>query len=326
MKHAHLAALSLLLFSAGCSKADTKATSPEMRNVRVSFSPLLSWGPLMIAKDEGFFRDEGINLEFVGTLSSQEELVALITGDIDVMPGPLHAGVLSAIAQGAKIKIVAGQGALEKDGCTYFGVVRRKNVDAAGIKRVRASQDGVSRFIASRMLDREGVDLRHLDILKLPDAVLASSLQSRSVDAVAASEPTLTRLARETPIWLSAEKVLPDYQWGIIAFGERLLSRERDTGARFLRAYARGVAEYHKGKIDRNVEIISRETGETPALIRDACWLPFREDLRVNWKSIEEFQAWANEEGIMEHTLSLAQTMDTTFLSEYIPASPAHAR
>jgi NitT/TauT family transport system substrate-binding protein len=280
----------------------------------------------MIAKEEGFFRDEGIDIEFVSTLSSQEELVALVTGDIDVMPGPLHAGVLSAIAQGAKIRLVAGQGALEKDGCTYFGVVRRKNVDPAGIRRVRASQDGVSRFIASRMLDREGIDIRHLDILKLPDAVLARSLQSGSVDAVAASEPTLTRLVRQTPLWIAAEKVLPDYQWGIVAFGERLLYRERDTGARFLRAYARGVTEYRKGKIDRNVEIISRETGETPGLIRDACWLPFREDLRINWKSIDKFQTWANEQGIMEHTLSSSQTMDTTFLSEYIPASTVSAR
>jgi NitT/TauT family transport system substrate-binding protein len=323
MKKIYLAAL-LLLFSSACSTSDTRPASAPLRKVRVSMSPLLSWGPLMIARQEGFFRDEGLDVEFVSTLSSQEELVALVTGDIDVQPGPLHAGFLSAIAQGAKIRIVAGQGALDKNGCTYFGIVRRGNIDPSQIKRVRASHDGVSRFIASQMLKHEGIDIEHLEVVKLPDAVLARTLEAGSVDAVAASEPTLTRLVKETPLWLSAEKVLPDYQWGILAFGERLLYRDRDTGARFLRAYSRGVAQYRKGKTDRNVGIIAGETGEDAALIRDACWLPFREDLRVNWKSIDEFQTWANAQGIMEHTVTFSQAMDTTFLHEIISDSNAH--
>ena len=313
-----------MLFVSACSSPEQKMPAKPLAKVRVSFSPLLSWGPLMIAKQEGYFRDEGLDVEFVSTLSSHEELVALVTGDIDVQPGPLHAGFLSAIAQGAKIRIVAGQGYLDRNGCTYFGVVRRKSITPSAMKRVRASSDGVSRFIAASMLEHEGVDMKHLEVLKLPDAVLARSIQSGSVDAVAASEPTLTRLTRETPLWLSAEKVLPDYQWGIIAFGERLLSRDRDTGARFLRAYAKGVQQYATGKTDRNVGIIAHETGEDSTLIREACWLPFRADLRARWNSIDQFQKWALEQGIMERTVTFVQAMDTTFLSQNIPASPAH--
>jgi NitT/TauT family transport system substrate-binding protein len=288
-----------------------------MRKVRISFSPLLSWGPIMIANAEGFFRDEGIEIEYVTTLSSQEELVALVTGDIDVMPGPMHASFLSAIAQGAKIKIVAGQGDLAKDGCTYFGIVRkRSSAPPSKMRRVRASNDGLTRFITARMLQSAGVDIKHLEVMKLPDAVLARSLESGSIDAAAASEPSLTRLKSAGTMWLAAEKVLPDFQWGTIAFGERLLSGDRDTGARFLRAYRRGVLQYQQGKTARNVAIISKETGEAPRIIRDACWLPFRSDLRVRWESVDEFQAWASKEGIMERTLSRGQTMDSGFLTQ----------
>ena len=275
----------------------------------------------MIAKSEGFFRDENIDVEYVPSLSSQEELVALVTGDIDVEPGPIHAGFLSAIAQGAKVKIVAGQGDLARDGCTYYGIVRRKDLGPRSIiKRARASQDGLSRYVTARMLEHEGIDIKHLDVMKLPDAVLSRSLESGSIDAVAASEPALTRLKRVAPLWLSAQKTLPDFQWGTIAFGERLLYRDRDTGARFLRAYARGVAQYQQGKTERNVAIISEATGETPELIREACWLPFRTDLRVRWKSIDEFQAWANKEGMMESTLTQDQALDSAFLHDNIPS------
>jgi NitT/TauT family transport system substrate-binding protein len=327
MRRTLVFAPSILIALLACTRPDAQPAKHEMRKVRVSFSPLLSWGPLMIANAEGFFRDEGLEVEFVSTLSSQEELVALVTGDIDVQPGPTHAGFLSAIAQGAKIKIVAGQGYLARDGCTYYGIVRRRNSGpASSIRRVRASQDGLTGFVTSRMLEREGIEMKHLDVMRLPDPVLSQSLASGSIDAVAASEPSLTRLKSVGSLWLSAEMVLPDFQWGTIAFGERLLYRDRETGARFLRAYRRGVVQYQQGKTDRNVAIISKETGETPELIRAACWLPFRADLRVNWESIRQFQAWANKEGIMEHTLSLGQAMDSTFLSENIPASTTAAR
>lgn len=297
-----------------CAKPDTKA-GPELRKVRVSFSPLLSWGPIMIAKAEGFFRDEGIEVEYVPSLSSEDELVALVTGDIDVDPGPLHAGFLSAMAQGAKVRIVAGHGYLAKDACTYYGIVRRAGVEPASVKRVRTSQDGVTRFASLRMLSANGFDVKRLEMVKLPEPVLAMSLESGAIDAASTSEPSLTRLQKLGPLWLSAQKALPDLQWGVVAFNERLLYRDRDTGARFLRAFKRGVAQYQQGKTDRNVAIISEATGDTPEIIRRACWIPFREDLSVDWKSVTEFQAWANEAGLMEHTLTLGQAMDTTFIT-----------
>ena len=320
MKRGFLFVIAALII-VGCTRPDAKSAG-GMRRVRVAFSPLLSWGPIMIANSEGFFREEGIEVEYVPSLSSQEELVALVTGDIDVEPGPIHAGFLSAIAQGAKVKIVAGQGDLAGAACTYYGIVRRKELHTpSSVKRARASQDGMTRYMTSRMLGQEGIDIRNLEVMRLPDAVLARSLQSGSIDAVAASEPALTRLKRIAPLWLSAQKTLPGFQWGTIAFGERLLHRDRDTGARFIRAYARGVEQYQRGKTDRNVGIISMATGETPELIREACWLSFRTDLRVNWDSIEEFQAWANKKGMMEKTVTADQAMDSAFLHENVPAA-----
>jgi len=327
MRPALLFALTALLASLACARPDATPAKRELRKVRVSFSPLLSWGPIMIAQSEGFFLDEGIEIEYVPALSSEEELVGLVTGDIDVDPGPFHAGFFSAIAQGAKVKIVAGQGYLARDGCTYYGIVRRPGFDSSSLtRRVRASEDGVTRFATLRMLSRQGVDIRNLEMMRLPGAVLARGLVSGAIDAVATSEPALTRLKRVAPLWVSAQEVLPDLQWGLIAFNERLLYRERETGTRFLRAYARGIVQYQQGKTDRNVDIISRETGETPELIREACWLPFRSDLHINWTSITDFQAWANKEGMMEHTVTLDQAWDSTFLKEALHASTTGAQ
>jgi len=318
MRNAAFCLLSALFACLACAGADRQQAEGTMPKVRVAFNPHLSWGPLMIAQAEGFFRDEGIDVEFVSALRPEESLVALVTGDIDVRPGPLHAGFLSAIAQGAKIRITAGQGHLTRNGCTYYGIVLRPGLDssqASTIARMRTSQDGATRYVTSRMLSPHNVNLNAIETVRLPEAVMAMSLEQGSLDAVAVSEPALTRIARIGTLWLHGQMALPDFQWGVLAYGERLLFREQDTGVRFLRGYNRGVAQYREGKTARNVAIIAEATGESEEITREACWPGFSVDSDINWESIAEFQVWANAEGLMEHSLSRDQAFDSTFVS-----------
>jgi len=315
--------LSLAIASIACGRREPDAKR-ELPKVRLSVSHLLNWAPIMIAKDEGFFHDEGVDVEFVNQLTSQEDLVALLSGDLDVLSGPTRGSFFSAISQGAKIKIVAGAGFLARDGCTFYGIVRRP--DRPTVKRLRASREGLSRFITSRMLERVGIDINTLNVMRVPDPVAVRSLEKGSIDAIAAAEPLLTRMKSIGPVWLAAEKIVPDFQFSTITFGERLLYKDRETGARFLRAYNRGVAQYLEGKTERNVAIIAKATGEAPDLIRRACWLPMRSDLSVNWQSLEEFQTWAKKEGLIQHILTRDQVIDSTFVSELANHSTAKAQ
>jgi ABC-type nitrate/sulfonate/bicarbonate transport system substrate-binding protein len=317
MRRELLLGLSLAIASAACAREDKASNQRELPKVRISAGRLMHWAPVMIARAEGFFRDEGIDVEFVPIPSAQENVVALVSGSLDILSGPTHATLFSAIQQGAKIRIVAGQGFLARNGCTYYGIVKRRDLGPdSNIRRLRASRDGLTRFVTERMLEHAGVDINKLDVNRLSDAVAISSFLSGSVDAVATGEPTLTRLKSTGSLWLTAEKVVPDFQWGTIVFGERLLYKDRDTGARFLRAVDRGVAQYMQGKTERNVAIIAKETGESPDLIRSACWISYQPDLRVNWQSLEEFQTWAKKQGLIKNILSRDQAMETTFHSK----------
>lgn len=315
MRRAALACLATLALACGGTPDESAV---PLRKVRVSFTQHLSWGPLMIADAEGFFADEGLDIEFVPLLRPEESLVALTTGDIDVRPGPLNAGFLSAIARGAPIRIVAGMGNLNAGSCTYYGIVLRPGLDTAGtprIRRMRASQDGASRFVAERMLARRNMTFDGIETVRVPDAVLARSLASGSLDAVAWSEPALTKLRKVGTLWLSGQDAVPGFQWAVVAFGERLLQRERDTGARFIRAYQRGVSQYRQGKTDRNVAIIAEATSETIEHTREECWPDFAPDSRVNWESIAAFQAWAMGEGFMLRPVSRQQAYDSLFVT-----------
>ncbi|HEX7977694.1 MAG TPA: ABC transporter substrate-binding protein, partial [Gemmatimonadaceae bacterium] len=257
-------------------------------------------------------------VEPVTGLRAEEGVAALVTDDIDVMPGPIRAGFLSAVAQGAKPRIVAGQGELAPDGCTYFGIVVRNGLtpsSATPIRKMRASTDGVTRFIVSRMLEPHHIPISSIETVRLPEAVLASSIERGAIDAVAVSEPGLTRSAKVGNLWIRAQDVVPGFQWGVIAFSERLLTKDRETGIRFMRAYERGVEQYRQGKTPRNVAIIAAATGDTEELTREACWPTFRLGSGIDWESIAQFQRWANAEGLMERTLTRDQVWDSSFVS-----------
>lgn len=317
-----------LLGLAACALGCDAPTDGDvaLRRVRVSFERHLGWSPLMVARAEGYFRDEGLDVELVPAMNSEETLVALVTGDIDVRPGPIHAAFLSAVARGAPVKIAAGSGVLDPNGCTYFGIVLRPGLDASGtpdIRRLRTSLDGSTRFIVERMLARRGMSLDRVETIRVEDVVLAMSLVNGSLDAAAITEPALTRVAKTGTLWLSGQDAAPWYQWSVLAMGERFLVRDRDTGLRFMRAWHRAVAQLGEGKTDRNVGILAEGSGETTDHIRETCWPTFMPDSRVNWGSIDEFQHWARARGFMEQTVTMAQALDTTLVAETAPPAAA---
>ena len=77
-------ACAVLASAVACSRADAPAAAAAttLRKVRVGFLPHMSWGPLMIAQSEGFFRAEGLDVEFVSALKSEESLAALESADV----------------------------------------------------------------------------------------------------------------------------------------------------------------------------------------------------------------------------------------------------
>jgi NitT/TauT family transport system substrate-binding protein len=311
-----------VLVAFGCGNAPDLESPDALRKVRVSFERHLIWAPLMIASAEGYFREEGLDVELVHAMQPEETLVALVTGNIDVRPGPLHAAFFSAVAQGAPVRIAAGMGVLMPGSCTYFGIVLRPGLDTAGtpeIRSIRTSLDGSTRYVVSRMLARRGMTLDRTETVRVQDGALPMLLQNGSLDAAAVTEPGLMRAARVGTLWLSGQDALPGYQWSVLAFNDRLLTRERDTGLRFLRAYHRAIQQFRQGKTDRNVAILAEGTGETSEHIREACWPTFSADSRVNWSSIDDFQQWAIAQGFMKRPVSLDQALDSTLVAAIEP-------
>ena len=99
--------------------------------------PIISFGPIYIAKEEGYFEQQGINLVLEKFPSTSTALPLLITGDIAVSGGQLSPGMVNAIAKGAHIRLVADKGTIFKGSCNSSAfLVRRELVESGTIKTV----------------------------------------------------------------------------------------------------------------------------------------------------------------------------------------------
>src|SRR4051794_4857053 len=79
-------------------------------NVRVGAYASISDAGLYIAKDKGYFAEQGISAEIVQVNTGSEMTSQLANGDLDASGGSPGAGLYNAVRQGIDLKIVADKG------------------------------------------------------------------------------------------------------------------------------------------------------------------------------------------------------------------------
>jgi NitT/TauT family transport system substrate-binding protein len=88
----HIAlALAAVMVVTGCgalgmdnSKASSSGSGLEKPTLKVSILPTTDLGPFWLAQDEGYFKDEGLNVESVIASSGQASLAKSISGEADI--------------------------------------------------------------------------------------------------------------------------------------------------------------------------------------------------------------------------------------------------
>ena len=124
--------LSIVAF-AGCSQGSPGSSATGGADpIRVVVHPFLSYAPLMVAREEGFFEDEGLDVEFIEMTSTVNLVPMLIQGDIDVLPEPISPGILNAIIRGARIRMVSGKGVWDPEACSFTMILAHRQLFEGG--------------------------------------------------------------------------------------------------------------------------------------------------------------------------------------------------
>jgi NitT/TauT family transport system substrate-binding protein len=319
-----LGVLIALLISA-CG-GGTPGESTEMDHIAMRAETNTTYGPVYIAAAEGFFEEQGIEVEFV-SFNRDEGLPLIVTGDLDVYPSAMSSGLLNVLSQEDHVKVVADRGHIAPGECTYYGILLRKELYESGEvsspadltgRAVGSSPAGLSGFVFSTFLAQGGLTLEDLDLVDIPSVGMFDAFANGTLDADVTSEPRLSQLLEDgnVVLWGDAADVVGYLQLSVMTFGKRLLVDEPELGVRFMTAYLKGIQQYNEGKTERNLEIMAEATGESIEILERACWLPIASDGSVEFSGIDAFQNWSISQGHLDQAITEEQFWDPSVTSQ----------
>src|ERR1700733_365338 len=189
------AVLSVMLLAGNGSesKADSQAAAGNLTKIRVGYIGITCEAPIFSAVENGFFKDEGLDVELVKCdWSKYKDVLAL--GGFDITHH-LIMYLLKPIEQGLDVKFTAGvhTGCLRVQTATDSKI---KTVQDLRGKRIGVPGMGTPPFIfANRVLSASGIDgSRDVTWTVYPSGELGLALEKGQIDAVADSEPIGTLL------------------------------------------------------------------------------------------------------------------------------------
>ena len=188
-------ALSAVLLTVGCNKTETISPAQEgsRMKIRVGYIGITCEAPIFCAVENGFFKEEGLDVELVKCeWSKYKDILAL--GGFDITHH-LIMYLLKPIEQGLDVKFTAGI----HRGCLRIQSAINGNIKTAQDlrgKRIGVPGMGTPPFIfANRVLTANGMDAsRDVTWSVFPAGELGLALDKGEVDAVADSEPIGTLL------------------------------------------------------------------------------------------------------------------------------------
>lgn len=294
--------------------------APAMKTVRVAYLPTSDYAPLHIASEEGFFAEQGINVEFVKVQSSSAALPLVLNGDVAVYAGPIKIGLVNAIAKGEHVRIVADKGRVARGSCTAYALMVRKDLFDKGI--VKNVSDLRGRKIAERDSDYDlyhalavgNLSTNDVDTIDMAFPMVIPAFTNGAIDAGLVTEPYLTQAINNgsAVILVPAEDVIPEYPFPLY-YGPAILDKDPELGRKFMIAYLKGVKQYNEGKTERNLEIIGNYTHLDRDLLNQTCWFPIAGDGYLPRQPVREYMDWMYANKKIIQNLSDDQLFDMSY-------------
>jgi NitT/TauT family transport system substrate-binding protein len=292
--------------------------------LKVVALPYISFGTLYIPQEEGYYAEQGLEVEFVKFTSVAQAMPLLAQGELDVAVGPMSASLVNAIVQNINLRIVAGKEYIVAR--VSVPLMVRKDLYDSGqvdtIAEVKGRKVAIPalgtlhHFYLGKILESGGLTLADVEIAKLSPQECITAFANHAIDAAMLGD-TYDDQAKSlgyAVVLKSIDELLPGFQQGFVIFGPNLLERNPEVGKKFVIAYLKGARQWAQGKTERNLEIIQKYLGLDEEALAQAEWPQVYLDGRIRVEDILTFQDWLYDNKLVDQKLTIDQLVDTRFI------------
>jgi len=304
--------------------------------VRVGTTNSSSDAPLFIAAAKGYFKAEGIDVEFTSFDSAAKMIAPLGTGQLEVGAGSPAAGFYNAVARGLDVRMVADKGSMPP-GYGYLPLLVRKDLvdsgkvksiaDLKGMKFALPAQGTTTDSTLNEALKKGGLKWTDAEVVYMgfPQHVVA--FQNKAIDASVTTEPSATRSEQlgVAVRYMPGDVVYPNQQVAVILYGGKFIKEQPEIGRKFMKAYIRAVRDYNdalsNGKLAgaNAAEIIKILTESTnikdPKVYASITPNGCNPDGKVNEESLRKDMQFFKDRNLIEGNVTVDQVIDHSFVA-----------
>jgi NitT/TauT family transport system substrate-binding protein len=226
---------------------------------------------LYVADKRGYFKQEGIDVQFVTFDSAARMVTSLAGGELQVVAGAANAALYNAVARGVDIRIVSDKVSTPPGRTSQTLLIRKDHIesgrfktlaDLKGMKVANSAPGTAASVTLYKMLERAGLKISDIDQAFLPFPQHVIALANKAVDAALPAEPATTEaVTRGYAVKvLTDDEAYPGHQIAVNFFSGKFATEKPEVARKFLKAFIRGVRD-HNDALDAQGRFVG-EKGE----------------------------------------------------------------
>ncbi len=242
-----------------------------------------------LARDLGYFADEGLDVDLIPFSSASEIIPALATGQLEAGGISTNPAMWNAVARGVQLKATLDIYQFLPGRPTNALVVRKPVYDAGRITRLEdlrgqtlaSTPPGAGSLIGCAVgngLKRVGMTLDDINIQPLPITETLTAMMNGAVDVASMGDPSLTFALRQGTVvkLVGLDEMFPYLTLGLAGMAPSFYD-QRPVAKRFVKAYLRAHRAYNDAVAGRPGEAdkatidasIARFSGIDVSAVRD---------------------------------------------------------
>jgi NitT/TauT family transport system substrate-binding protein len=308
-------AVACALFVVACGGDDSSGGGSsgggaEVTKLKVGVIPIADVAPLYVGIQQGFFKDENLEIEPVLAEGGAAIIPSVLSGDYQLGFSNTTSLIIAA-SKKLPVQIIA-QGVLGGTGPddAWDGVVARKG---SGIKTPQDLEgktiavntlNNIGPLTINNAMEKAGADYTKIKYIEIPFPDMNAALDAKRVDAAFEVEPAFSggKAAGGTAVMHSYEEMAPNMTVATYFASKDYIAKNGDIVDRFKRAIEKSL-DYSAQNPDTVRKVIGTYT-EIPAAVLSKITLPvWKPDL--NEPTIQQVADLAKKYGYIEEVPSL---------------------
>ena len=299
------------------SFSSSTAHLSEPVTLRMALLPILDALPIYVAQEQGYFKDAGIDVQFVPANSANERDQIMAAGQADGIINDLVSVVLYDRDQ-VQIQVVRFAQESTKDHPVYRIVASSQSGihSVAELKNIQIgiSQSSVIEYVTDRLLQAEGVppdQIQTIAVPKIPDRL--ALLANNGLKAATLPEPFSSQAVLAGGNVILDDSSHPEYGNSVISFRKSVIDSHPEAITGFLTAVDRAVAAINANPQAWST-VLSKYHLLPDALLSTYSVSPFPKAAVPTEAQFDDVVAWAVGKQLISNPVSYKDAVNPSLL------------